>query len=186
MLKIYFIFIVFFSFLNISFAETAITRIEVKDNAYNVAFNGVFTISNIVLKEKNGEYDIVFPVYASKGKVYAQFGILKRNFRKDLAKALKEMRESDEHFETSFAINKFSLSKKGGNIKAFASVIFNDDIEVECRVMDGKNGLWVAWPSSKTDGKWRQNFEFTDKTVKNGVESLLIKEYTKKLNNENR
>ena len=82
-------------------------------------------------------------------------------------------------------INKFSLYRKKAKIKAFASVIFNDDIEVECRIMDGKNGLWVAWPSNKVGDKWYSNFKFIDRKIKNGVENLLIKEYTKKLNNEN-
>ncbi|MDR3274867.1 MAG: SpoVG family protein [Endomicrobium sp.] len=46
-------------------------------------------------------------------------------------------------------MNKLSILKKHSKIKAFASVIFNDDIEVECRIMQSASGLWIAWPSTK-------------------------------------
>ncbi|MDR2437188.1 MAG: SpoVG family protein [Endomicrobium sp.] len=37
-----------------------------------------------------------------------------------------------------------SVLKGSKPTKAFASVIFEDDIEVECRIISGRNGLWVA------------------------------------------
>lgn len=185
MRKTYFVFIMFFIFFTPAFAQTAVTRVEQENGRYSVTLNNALKVSGISLKEKNGVFDTVFPVYASKGKIYAQFGILNRDFRKRLVKSLRETNVSQEEFDTVFVINKLSLYRKKGHLKAFASVIFNDDIEVECRIMDGKNGLWIAWPSNKNGEKWRSNFEITDRKIKNGVESLLIEEYTKKLNNEN-
>lgn len=185
MRQLYLVFVFLFCFCQIIYAEMTINKIEMQDDKFTIVLNNALQISNITLSKKNGEFDIVFPVYASKGKIYIQFNIINRKFRNQLTEAIAKKEEQKEIVDTVFVINKFSLYRKKAKIKAFASVIFNDDIEVECRIMDGKNGLWVAWPSNKVGDKWHSNFKFIDRKTKNGVENLLIKEYTKKLNNEN-
>ncbi|MDR1418406.1 MAG: SpoVG family protein [Endomicrobium sp.] len=77
----------------------------------------------------------------------------------------------------SFNINKLYKLKNNRTVKAFASVIFDDEIEVECRIMQGKEGLWIAWPSTKVNNEWIKNFKFINKNLQSKVESKLIIDY---------
>jgi DNA-binding cell septation regulator SpoVG len=69
--------------------------------------------------------------------------------------------------------------------KVFASVIFEDDIEVECRIINGRNGLWVAWPSILKNGVWVKNFIFINRNLKEQVEKKLITDYTSLVQSNN-
>jgi DNA-binding cell septation regulator SpoVG len=71
-----------------------------------------------------------------------------------------------------------SVLKDNKSIKAFASIIFDDDIEVECRIMNGKKGLWIAWPSYLKHGIWIKNFTFINKNFQKDIEKKLITNYT--------
>ena len=61
--------------------------------------------------------------------------------------------------------------------EAFASVIFEELLEVECRIMEGKRGLWTAWPANNTSGGWKAEFVFEDKKLKKKVEESLAEKY---------
>ena len=62
------------------------------------------------------------------------------------------------------------------------SVIFNDSIEVNCNILNGKYGLWVAWPSIKEKDKWTKIFNIKDKNLKDEIDTELLKFYKKKKN----
>ncbi|MDR1433962.1 septation protein SpoVG family protein [Candidatus Endomicrobiellum devescovinae] len=68
--------------------------------------------------------------------------------------------------------------KNNKSIKAFVSIIFDDDIEVECRIMNGKKGLWIACPSDLKHGIWIKNFTFINKDLQKNIEKKLITDYT--------
>lgn len=162
-----------------SFAkELKITEITKSDNnCYNILLNNAIKINNISLKNKNDTKVVEFPVYAAKGKIYKQFSVLTREYGDYLAFSIVQKDIAKYEGQTSFKINKFSKVKKEGNIKAFTSVIFEELLEVECRIMKGKNGLWVAWPANKTEDGWKSEFAFTDKDLKKRVERALIQHY---------
>lgn len=162
--------------------ELKTTKIIVTSkNNYDIILNNAISINNIALKSKNDTSFVEFPVYVGNGRIYKQFSVLKREYEKYLASSIETKNEEKFEGDILFIVNKFSKTQKEGNIKAFASVIFEDVLEVECRVMHGKNGLWIAWPSNKKDGKWVNIFSFTDKDLKKRVEGDLIQKY----NNEN-
>lgn len=152
---------------------------ESKDGGgkYDIVLNNAVAVKNIALKIKNGAKEAEFPIYCSKGKIYRQFSVLKRDYRNYIADSL--FLKKAEAFEggTNFRINKFSLNKKEGSIKAFASVIFEELLEVECRIMEGKRGLWTAWPANNTSGGWKAEFVFEDKKLKKKVEESLTEKY---------
>jgi DNA-binding cell septation regulator SpoVG len=160
------------------YAELKVTNIVKSNNSLDIVLNSDIKLLNVLLKSS----DVELPVYKNKDKVYKQFAILKREFRHYLVAALSENRLSSKTENTTFKINKFSILKKHPTIKAFASVIFNHDIEVECRVMQGTNGLWIAWPSTKKNGVWIKDFEFVNKSLKETVEKKLISEYASVIN----
>ncbi|MDR1941786.1 MAG: SpoVG family protein, partial [Endomicrobium sp.] len=143
-------------------AELSVTDIENNKNGMSVTFNASLKISGISLSDGK----IIFPVYANKGKVYRQFSVIKRDAALSLYNSLKSNIVSKNSSAISFKINKFKINNKESSIKAFASVIFEDVLETECRVMDGRYGLWVAWPSSKNGKNIQKQLEFIDKTLK--------------------
>jgi DNA-binding cell septation regulator SpoVG len=156
------------------FADMKITKIKKNAQIYDIVLNNDIKILNIFLKNNQLE----FPQYKSKHKIYHQFSILKRDFRNYLLDALVYDKTSLGQYITSFKVNKISVLKNNKPTKAFASVIFGDDIEVECRIVSGRNGLWVAWPSNLKNDIWVKNFMFINKNLQKQVEKKLITDYT--------
>ncbi|GHT49785.1 hypothetical protein AGMMS49990_01080 [Endomicrobiia bacterium] len=156
------------------YADLKVTKISQNKGSFCIVLNKDIKISDILFEND----DIKFPVYASKGKVYKQFAILKRDFRRYLVNSLMQNQTSSKTKNTSFKINKFSIFKNHKTIKAFTSVIFDDDIEVECRIMQTKGKLWIAWPSNKKNNNWVKNFKFMNRDLGELVEKELIANYT--------
>ena len=64
-------------------------------------------------------------------------------------------------------------------MKVFASVIFGDSVEIECKIMEGKRGPWISWPSRKDEasGKWKKQVVFKSKDYQKRVEEELLTRY---------
>ena len=161
--------------LSYVFADLSVSGVFVRDGFYKVSFNGSFSVSDITLKTAGSETEIVFPSYKDKNQV----AVLKREHKKRFAKDIKENKVSGPVPATAvkFKINKFSPVKNLKQTLAFASVIFEDVLEVECRILSGRNGLWVAWPAANKNGVWKKQFEFIDKSLKREVEGKLLERY---------
>lgn len=170
---------VFLFTVNVFPADLLITAIEKNNNKYDITFDESFQIRNISLINNEGKNEISFPVYAGSGKSYRQFGILKRDYRHYLNDSIANTKTSEKTSTVNFKLNKFSITGRHKTIRAFASVIFDDEIEVECRIMEGRNGLWTAWPANKYGGEWISEFVFLDKQLKSSVEAELINTYNK-------
>lgn len=160
------------------YAELQITKISKNNGSFDIVLNDDIEISNIILKNN----EIEFPIYKDKNKVYKQFSILKREFRQYVVVSLVENKISSKIADTSFKINKFSILKNHKTIKVFASVIFDNDIEVECRIMCSKNSLWIAWPANKNNNIWVKDFKFINRNLKETVEKKLITDYASIVN----
>jgi DNA-binding cell septation regulator SpoVG len=160
------------------FAELYLTGVENEKNYYAVTFNNAIRIYGVSLS--NGK--VLLPEYAKGGKIYRNFSVLDRNFAKNLHEDLKLGKTyagpSQNFSKTAYKINKFKIIQSHKTVRAFASVIFEDKLEVECRVMDGKYGLWIAWPSKEDGGIWKKDFIIINKYLKNSIETELIKRYT--------
>ncbi|MCL2485016.1 MAG: SpoVG family protein [Endomicrobia bacterium] len=185
-LKILSVFAVVLFFAHLVYADIKVTSVEKSGAEYSISFNNSIKVSGIKLINKDGKNDIEFPFYISKGVIHKQISVLNRDYRKYLINSIEKGLASDidnANDRVSFKINKFSALKNHKSIKAFMSVIFDGLIEVECRVLSGKNGLWIAWPSVKKESGWSGVFEFTNLKLKNKVESALILYYNDK--NEN-
>jgi DNA-binding cell septation regulator SpoVG len=157
-----------------SYAELFLTEIEKSGNDYAITFNNSIQISAISLSNEK----VLFAQYARNGKIYKNFSVLQREFAKKLYEDIKANKISKTSAEISFKVNKFKIISSHKTIKAFASVIFEEKLEVECRVMSGKYGLWIAWPSKKDGDSWKKEFIIINKYLKNSIESELIQRYT--------
>ncbi|MDR2427994.1 MAG: SpoVG family protein [Endomicrobium sp.] len=159
---------------SVLFADLKITKIQKPAEFYEVVLNNDIKISNIFLRDNVLE----FPKYKNKNKTYKQITVLKRDFKNYLLDALLNNNTFSGKCITSFKINKMSVLKNNKSIKAVVSIIFDDDIEVECRIMNGKKGLWIAWPSDLKHGIWIKNFTFINKDLQKNIEKKLITDYT--------
>lgn len=73
---------------------------------------------------------------------------------------------------TGFDLKK---SEKEGNTKAFGRIIIDDAFEVEVSVVEGKNGLFVSYPSKKSaNGKWYSQFRILDRQVQDDVAEQVV------------
>jgi len=103
---------------------------------------------------------------------------LDRKFSKNLYESVKSNKTYQNSSQVAYKINKFKVISSDKALKVLSSVIFEEQLEVECRVMEGKYGLWVAWPSKKENGFWKKDFIIINRALKNNVENELIKRYT--------
>ena len=147
-----------------------------------LTFNNSLKIREIGLSEAGGRRILKFPEYVSKNKrAYPQAFLLTRQAL-DAARRAVESERPDEHDEPaplSYSIASITPYRKPSNLKAFASVVFNGSLQVECRIIDGASGPWVAWPARKPrgGGRWIQQVVFVDMDLKRHIEKDLIARY---------
>ncbi len=129
--------------------------------------------------------NLIIPSYKSKNKEYFYFSILDRNLKNTIIKEIQSENKEYSANETKieYKINKFFIPQNTKTAKAFVSVIFNDKLEVNCTVLNGKYGLWVAWPSTKENNKWEKLFYINDKELKEKIEKEILEIYDRRLNN---
>jgi DNA-binding cell septation regulator SpoVG len=153
-----------------------------KDGAfYNIALNGALEVYGVRLVDVGGKTDIIFPVYKGKHKDYKQFYITDRTFKNRLTASLKNNSINTDTAPITFKINKFNKAHSN-SVKIFASVIFNNSFETECKIISSPHGLWIAWPALKENGTWQKKFEITDKALKNEIENALLEKYKNETN----
>jgi DNA-binding cell septation regulator SpoVG len=161
--------------------EIYVTSVKKLGGKTAIVLNDCIEVRDIVVAKTDGEVTIGYPVYVSgKGKEYPQFEVINEQAKAEIEKAVTSGKPSDKSSKTlTFKVSKFSKMKRQSTLKAFASVDFNGAVRVECKVMDGKKGLWVAWPSAKDQksGKYQKQVLILNSNVKNVVEKSLLKKY---------
>ena len=173
--------LIFLFSISVYSAELKATKITNINNKINVEFNNTLQLKNFTLTDNN----LVSPFYESKGNKYYFFSFLSRDFKNNIIKAAND--KSNKIVDNTkglieYKINKCTIVKQPKTILAFMSVIFNDTVEINCNILNGKYGLWVAWPSIKEKDKWNKLFEIKDKNLKEEIETNLIKHYKQKRN----
>ncbi|MFC1501607.1 septation protein SpoVG family protein [Elusimicrobiota bacterium] len=177
--------------------KVSITNIEIGDiddpnSAYQklaeVTINNSLIIKEIKFITIKNNILLEFPEYISKNsKVYPQIKLLDKNtiniFRTSI---LNKEISKNIYNNLSYKLVKFSKYSGKSKIKVFVSLIFNDSIQIECKIIDGKNGPWVAWPSRKLEKseKWIKQVIITNKNLKKSIETDLINRYNKMIEYE--
>ena len=148
----------------------------------SVVLNNAIKISEIKVKEIGGNTRLEYPAYVNKkGKVYPQIKILDPAFEKDVIDAIvrKEPAAKTSN-QISYKVSKYSPFTRGGSkLKVFCAMTFNNKIEIECKIMEGKWGGWVSWPARAPEGggTWINQVEIKDKKLKSVVEKTLTDKY---------
>ncbi len=148
----------------------------------SVVLNNAIKISEIKVKDIAGRTKLDFPAYVNKrGKVYPQIKILDPAFEKEVTDAIVRKEPSSKpSSQISYKVSKYSPFTRGGSkLKVFCAMTFNNKIEIECKIMEGKWGGWVSWPARAPEGggTWINQVELKDKKLKSVVEKSLTDKY---------
>ena len=67
----------------------------------------------------------------------------------------------------------------GSSLKAFADVIINGQVLVKgVRVLEGRNGLWIAMPSAQSkDNKWHETVSLLDEEAKQELQETVLEAF---------
>ena len=160
-----------------------LTKITNKNDKINIEYNNTLQLHDFVLVDGN----LISPFYESKGTKYYFFYFLNRKLKQEIIDNVSNKQKvinTNATGKTEYKINKCNIVKNPKTILAFMSVIFNDNIEINCNIMNGKYGLWVSWPSLKENNGWRKIFDIKDKSLKDKIETELLKYYKQKRNDD--
>ncbi len=194
--KILFCFLGFLFFIDIlsSQEENQIVVTDVKKTfngrtqKFEIIINDVIKIKEVEVIKIANRTVVKYPVYLSRtGQSYPQVRILTKQVNDVILKAIEteKITETKNIQEPRFEITKFSPNKKvSSSRKIFATVRFNNAIEIECSIMEGiskktgKSYKFVSWPSrlEPSSGKW-VNQVILKKSLKQKVDNLLLKRY---------
>jgi len=172
------------------FAAEPVTKVtEVKIETIDrqemaaVILNSNLMIREIkITKDQRSEIvSLVYPEYLSKkGQSISQIAINDQKLGAEIKKAVAELRPSPEKaVDIVYKIAKIVPYRvKDSQVKAFVSIVFNQAVRVEARVMDSPSGPWIAWPGRKTkDGTWVKQFDLTSISLKQAVEKAILNKY---------
>ena len=181
-LKYLFILLSVFLFsIEIYATNLKLTKITNINNKVNIELNNTLKLKDLVLTNDS----LISPFYENKGNKYYFFYFLSRDFKNNIIKLAKDKSKNildNTKGSIEYKINKCNIVQNPKTILAFMSIIFNDTIEINCNVLNGKYGLWIAWPSVKENDKWNKLFEIKDTKLKEKIETDLIKYYKQKKN----
>ncbi len=143
--------------------------------------NVVIREININREPRSGIITLVYPEYMSKQeRLIPQVAIENQKLGEEIRKAVVEQKPSTEKpVDIVYKIAKISKYRdKNSQVKAFGSIIFNNAVRVEARIMDSASGLWIAWPGRKTkDGAWVKQFDLKSQPLKQAVEKAVLAKY---------
>ncbi|OQA90300.1 MAG: putative septation protein SpoVG [Elusimicrobia bacterium ADurb.Bin231] len=149
----------------------------------SVVLNDCVEIREIEVVKAEGVKSLKYPVYVSaRGKEYPQVEVLTKQAKDEIEKAVFSNKASPTAPKTiTFKISKFSIYNRPSSLKAFVSVDFNNSVRVEAKVMGGKRGPWVSWPSRKDEstGKYKKQILLVNKKVQTVVEKAILARYAK-------
>lgn len=146
----------------------------------DITLNNGLELREVRVLSIGGRQALRFPEYVSRSKkVFPQVVLRTRQAREAATAAVTERRSAASAPRLNFAVEKFQPYRKRSALKVFATVVFNDAVEVECKVLEGKNGPWVAWPARKEQDsrRWVDQVSFPDKKLKEAVEQDLLTKY---------
>jgi len=154
-----------------------------------VMLNECIVVREIKVMKVDDRTVLKFPEYISKkGVVYPQIKFLKEKVRDAIVKAIETGKPSQEKLEqVSFKVTDWFRLRGAGKRKVNAEVTFNNALVVSCGIMEGKRGLWIAWPSRPAEegkNRWIRQIYIYDEKVKKAVEKLLLTKYQATLQEE--
>lgn len=168
--------------------QIAVTAVQVKtisprEKIAEITLNNAILIKEIKLSQENDKTTLIFPTYVSRrGKEYPQVKVLSKDAQETIEEAILTGKPTDrpnKQYTLSYKITKFSPYNQPSSLKVFCSVAINEAIEIECRVMEGNYGPWIAWPAKKSEetGSYIKQVLITNEALRQAIEKALLKKY---------
>ncbi|MDD5101479.1 MAG: hypothetical protein PHH62_00645 [Endomicrobiaceae bacterium] len=150
----------------------------------SIEFNNTIELHGLKLEVADDKDLLISPYYKSKRNQYVYFSFLDRQFKDSIIAEIKSNKKiyKKDYQNIDYKINKFNIIDNPSKAKAFVSVIFNNLLEVQCTILNGKYGLWVQWPSEKQNNKWKKLFIIKDSNLEYNLEKEILKLYHQKKN----
>lgn len=150
----------------------------------SIEFNNTIELHGLKLKIADDKDLLISPYYKSKKNQYDYFSFLDKQFKDRIIAEIKSNKKiyKKEYQNIDYKINKFNIINSSSKAKAFVSVIFNNLLEVQCTILNGKYGLWVQWPSEKQNNKWNKLFIIKDSNLEYNIEKEILQLYHQKKN----
>lgn len=159
-----------------------------------VILNGRLLLRGVVLHRKAGIPWLTFPGYqAPNGMEYPELSLATYHANTTLARQLVPapphsqipaeggQRVVSPPRRLPFRVTHLELAHRRSPtspLRAFATVTFNEELEVKVRVMQSHRGLWIAWPARReADHSWIRQCEFLDYPFRRSVERILFAAY---------
>ncbi len=178
---LFFFFLPIFLLANQKNQELCITNIEKINDKYIITFNDAIVVKDIKVIKAKDKYEIYLPFYITdNGKKYQQVSILDKNLYKKILDAVIYDKVEKNYIRNNpkFRINKFYENEfSDSKIKVFASVIFGESLEIECKILQTKYGLLIIWPSKKENNSWISIIDFRSQKYKEKIERELLSRY---------
>ena len=167
-------------------SELAVTNVYQSSGTYNITFNNSLEVKSLKLKKVGDNYFVVVPEYVSKNKrVYQQARFLTKEVNIAVIDAIRDGKTSDNSaLKLEYSVKKISQYQKKSKLKAFVTIVFNEALELEFKLISTKNGLWLAPASIKTGDKYKQIVNILDKDLGATIEREVIDKYNKISNDE--
>lgn len=146
-----------------------------------VVLNNCIRINEIeIYPQPEGDIVLRYPGWIDKsGRDHPQIELLTRQAREAVRESIRTRRKSPFQPQTQkfriVRIKKFSQTES--STKAFCVVNFNEAVNLHCKVLKGKWGLWIGWPCKKEHGAWLKQVEIIDRALKKSIKTAVLKKY---------
>ncbi|MEA2081261.1 MAG: septation protein SpoVG family protein, partial [Elusimicrobiota bacterium] len=172
-----------------SHAVMGVTEVSIRGKKATVVLDGYLKISGIDVLKRGDRIKIKPPIYVSKsGKIFPQVDFKNSALKKRVISAIKTGKPiGSKSSRLSYKVSKMSLYNPRGkrsSMKAFSAVTFNNEIEIECKVMTGRKGPWISWPSTKSGRKWVKQVNIIKPAIKKKIEKSVLAKYEKETSYE--
>lgn len=160
----------------------SITGIRKEDGGkYSATLNGAIVFKELeVRKDTGGKELLFFPKTPGKGdREYSTVVLDDKSIAIQIKEAIKAGKAVGKGDPKALKVTKVKWNEFGGQskIRGFADVTFNNAITIRgCKLIEGKDGLFVGWPSIKKGSKYDDLIFATDKGVRDMVEAAIKKE----------
>lgn len=150
----------------------------------DVTIDSLFVIRQVkvFITEDKKKYNVVFPKQLKGEKKEPFFRLLTEEAKEELSKIIWKafMDELDrlDKFEREQLEISIVPVKDGRNLRAYANMKYHGIMEVKgIRIMSGKNGLFVSYPSLKTEQGYIELFTAKTSDVRDLTDAVILWKY---------
>ncbi len=166
---------VFFSAVPSLATSISVTAVSVSENMATVEINSVIEIREIKITDNDIEVtdDVIF--HTAEARKVVKNAVFSRTPSDETIKRINYKVTSLEPYDA-----------EGSSLAGFASVTFNGELEIKCRIFESRYNegeYWVNWPARSPDeeageSEWKDQVLIVNTRVKEIVEQAVLDRFT--------